>query len=267
LKSLYLNLNKILAYLNTARHLIVFLDYDGTLAPIADSPKQAFMPKSMRRALTGLVKNKRIFVHIVSGRTVKEVKPLVGIKGVSYAGCHGLDMQGAFPAGYGEKLKKARCWVKNIKRRLVEELKAMSVMESIDIEDKGIILSLHYRRAVKGKRKGLIDIFRKSVKPCTDSGDMVIVKNKMVIELKPAVNWDKGAYCLYVLNNTTKKHKPVLPIYIGDDNTDETAFRALKDKGITVFVKGEKSFSDAEYYLNSIDEVQYFLNFLAANAH
>jgi len=80
-----------------------------------------------------------------------------------------------------------------------------------------------------------------------------------VLEVRPALNWDKGRYCLYLMNKLKGKREKIAPVYIGDDVTDETAFKVLKEKGITVFVKGERKTSLAEYYLSSTNEVVKFL--------
>ena len=88
---------------------------------------------------------------------------------------------------------------------------------------------------------------------------MAAAEGKMVLEVRPAANWDKGRYCLYLMNKLKYKGEKIIPVYIGDDITDETAFKLLKKKGITIFVRGERKTSLAEYYLNSTNEVISFL--------
>jgi trehalose 6-phosphate phosphatase len=241
---------------------LIFLDYDGTLAPIASRPEQAFMPRDTRRILERLVENKHISVFIISGRSLRHVKELSGIKGIYYAGCHGLEIEGSRPAGPVTVSDKLRVSVKQAKLLLIRELADIIPVKDFDIEDKGIILSLHYRRVNKRHLTALKDIFYRVSRPYTARGEMVITKNKKVIELRPRINWDKGMYCLYMLNRFTLKGRKAMPVYIGDDRTDETAFKALKKKGVTVFVKGERKTSLAEYYVNSTNEVKNFLQLI-----
>jgi trehalose-phosphatase len=133
-------------------------------------------------------------------------------------------------------------------------------MASIDIEDKGLVLSLHYRRLKPACLKKLREVFLAVSKPYVLSGQMRVLNNKKVFELRPLVGRDKGSYCLDALKGYRKK---ALPIYIGDDKTDESAFKALKRAGITVFVKGERKTSSAEFYLHSTNEVIDFLRLIA----
>jgi trehalose 6-phosphate phosphatase len=85
---------------------------------------------------------------------------------------------------------------------------------------------------------------------------------KKVLEVCPPVNWDKGKAVLWLLHNMSfSENTPVLPIYIGDDITDEDAFKLLKGSGLTVFV-GKPKKSNAEYYIKDTNEVLSFLSWL-----
>ena len=266
MKSLSLNHKDIISRISKADKLLIFLDYDGTLAPISKRPELALMPYSTRRALRRLIKNRRILVFVVSGRILSHVKKLVGIKGICYAGCHGLEIEGSGSVGPVAVLKKLRVFIKQAKRVLIKELTNIMPLKTLDIEDKGIILSLHYRRVKEGRLKDLKRIFYRVSKSYVASGEMIVMKNKKVLELKPNIKWDKGMYCLYMLRRFDQEAQKILPIYIGDDRTDETAFKALKGKGITVFVRGERKTSLAQYYVNSTNEVKNFLQLIAESA-
>lgn len=241
------------------------MDYDGTLAPISLRPELALMPYNTRIILKGIVKNNRIFVSIISGRMLKPLKQLVGLKGIYYAGCHGLEMESAYVKGPLAGLERYKALIKEVKISLIKELKDIMPINALDIEDKGIILSLHYRRAGENRIKGLRRIFYRVSRPHTKSGEMVVTRNKKVLELRPNIKWDKGMYCLYMLKKLSKRREKVLPIYIGDDRTDETAFKALGPRGITIFVKGERKTSLAQYYVDSTSKVRDFLQAIAEN--
>jgi trehalose 6-phosphate phosphatase len=241
---------------------VVFLDYDGTLAPISIRPELAIMPYDTRRVLYALVKKRRVSVSIISGRILRDVKKLVGVKGIYYAGCHGLEIEGTGSYKFSSILKYYRLIIRNIKKPLMKGLADIVPLSYVDIEDKGMILSLHYRRVDQVHIRGLKKVFYKVSRPYIESGKMVITQNKKVVELRPNVKWDKGEYCIHLLKKIDKKSKKALPVYIGDDRTDEAAFKALEGKGITIFVKGERKSSLAEYYVNSTSEVKSFLQFI-----
>jgi trehalose-phosphatase len=265
LKSLELNYKQIFYKISKADYLLFFLDYDGTLAPIATKPELALIPRITRKALKSLVQDKRVSVSVVSGRTLNDVKRLVAIKGIYYSGCHGLETENFNNIGSLSGLKKFRIFIKQAKKSLVKELSDIIPIESIDIEDKGLILSLHYRRVKSQHLRYAKKVFYGVARRYTNSGEMIVTRNKKVLELRPNIKWDKGMYCLYMLKRLGRYRKKILPIYIGDDRTDETAFKALRARGITIFVKGERKTSLAQYYVNSTSEVRAFLQKSAKN--
>jgi len=256
LKSLFLNLKHIVSSLPKTGRIFLFLDYDGTLSPIVRNPNKAILPSKTRQILSKLVNNKRVVVSVVSGRMLSQVKALVGLKGIYYAGCHGLEIDRVGKSYLLPHLAKIKEQVSDIIGKLEIELKSIAGWE---IEDKGIIFALHYRRVKNHDIEKLKYAFYSIVRGYLSEGDIVAARGKKVFEVRPALNWDKGRYCLYLMNKLKGKREKIVPVYIGDDVTDETAFKVLKEKGITVFVKGERKTSLAEYYLSSTNEVVKFL--------
>lgn len=256
MKSLFFNLKYIFSEISKTGRIFLFLDYDGTLCPIVKRPDRATLPLKTRNILSRLADNRRIVVSIVSGRMLRQVKNLVGLKGIHYAGCHGLEIEKDDKAYLFPKLSKSKIRINGLKRRLKIELSAITGWE---IEEKDIIFALHYRRVKSSNIQKLKNIFYNIAKPYTSKGEIVTASGKMVLEVRPALNWDKGRYCLYLMNKLKHKDERIIPLYIGDDTTDETAFKVLRRKGITIFVKGERKTSLAEYYLGSTNEVTDFL--------
>ncbi|MBU1869152.1 MAG: trehalose-phosphatase [Candidatus Omnitrophica bacterium] len=249
------NLGKIEEKLRS-KPIFLFLDYDGTLTPIVDSPKKAFISKKTKKVLEALIKTPGYKIAVVSGRRLEDVRRKVGLRGIIYVGNHGLEIEGPkigysapVPSGYRLALRK-------IKKELVDNL---SVFKGVFVEDKGLSLSLHFRLAKKELIPKIKTVFHETAILHIAKGYIRIRTGKMVLEVRPALNWDKGKVVLwlmarqkYALNGT-----PFLPIYIGDDDTDEDAFRALKNRGVTVFVGRPKS-SAAGYYLSDYNEVSDF---------
>jgi len=252
LKSALSNQKDIVKRIEKAVHLLLFLDYDGTLSPIVSRPEDALLPKSSKILLESIAKKNDVTVSVVTGRSLKEIKRLIGIKGIYYAGCHGFEVSQKRRDHTLPEVKKVLPLIKKIKSTFKKELKDI---KGAQIEDKGPILALHYRRVKKSQIHDLKEIFDACLSPYLKSKKITTAKGKMVLEVRPSMDWNKGRYCLYLIENLKKKYNQILPIYIGDDETDETAFKVLKRKGITVFVKGEKKTSSAEYYLKSTEEV------------
>jgi trehalose-phosphatase len=207
--------------------------------------------------LIKLAKSSACKIAIISGRRVNDVKKRIGIKNIIYVGNHGLEIR-------GPKIKfKATVHPKflTILNALKEELtKKLSPIRGVFVEDKGLALSVHYRLVDKKYIPEVKTIFHETIITYVVRDKIQVKSGKMVFEIRPPVDWDKGkiVLCLLARQQFAAKSRKMLPIYIGDDTTDEDAFCALKNRGITVAVGLPKE-SCAEYYLKSTQEVGKFL--------
>lgn len=252
MKYLFDDYNKIKRALKN-KNLFIFLDYDGTLTPIVKKPEDAVIGVETARLIEGLKKKYKGRLAIISGRQLKHIKKLVGVNGVIYAGNHGLEIDDGkrkFKAGIAVDYKTA---LEEIKKDLTKEL---NCFKGAFVEDKGLTVSVHYRLVKKGlpSFKKIID---RILKPYITVKNIKVNHGKKVVEIKPPVNWDKGRAVLWILKG--KSAKNIMPIYMGDDATDEDAFMALKGRGLTARV-GKLKKSEAEYYLKNTGEVIDFLN-------
>jgi len=233
--------------------IFLFLDYDGTLAPIADRPNKALIPGEVKKLLKSLTKIPNCNVSIISGRAVNDVKKRVGIKNIIYAGNHGLEIEGPKIKFKVNLTMKFRITLAAIKKELIRKLLKI---KGVFMEDKGLTLSLHYRLVDKRYIPRVKTIFYETIATHLAKDKIQVKSGKMVLELRPPVEWDKGKIVLWLLarRQFTNGKKKVLPIYVGDDVSDEDAFRILKNKAITVVV-GQPKQSYAKYYLKSTREV------------
>lgn len=240
--------------------IFLFLDYDGTLTPIAETPDKAVISKETKKLLQKLSKSSNCAVGIISGRSLEDIKNTVGIKDIIYAGNHGLEIEG--PKIKFESQVSPR--LKSVIRNIAEELlKRLSSIKGVLIEDKGLTLSIHYRLVDKKDMPCFERILSEVTNPYTVRDKIKVNSGKKVYEIKPPVQWDKGKVVLWLLSRqqfVSGKNK-VLPVYIGDDVTDEDAFKILKRKGLTIFV-GEPENSAADYYLKDAEEVTRFLHLI-----
>ncbi|MDO8662511.1 MAG: trehalose-phosphatase [Candidatus Omnitrophota bacterium] len=235
--------------------LFIFLDFDGTLAPIADTPAKAAMPEETRRILKSLSKKTSCKVAVISGRSLEDVKSkFCGLSGIIYSGNHGLEIEGPkikfsplVSSGYLMAIKT----IKGILRKKIAAIKGAL------LEDKRFSLSLHYR-LVDDKQVPLLKrIFHETVIRYLTGARIRIEKGKKVLEVRLPLEWDKGKVVLWLLSRQkfVKYGSEVLPIYIGDDLTDEDAFKVLRRAGITIFVGRPDDSSYAKYYLKDTGEV------------
>lgn len=239
-----------------AKHVFLFLDYDGTLTPIVSTPENARLSNRSRSLLKDLSKDCRFSLAVISGRSLRDIKKTVGLKGIVYAGNHGLEM-----GHYNRRILRPGISLKRppLKTIYLALKSGLSHIKGIRVEDKGCTLSVHFR-LVRPRERALVKrIFNRTVKPYLLSKSIRTSSGKMVLEVRPAMDWNKGRAVLHLLGK-----KKGLPVYIGDDVTDIDAFRAIKGKGISIFVGGYKKNIGADYFLRNPKEVEIFLGRLVS---
>jgi trehalose 6-phosphate phosphatase len=239
--------------------LALFLDFDGTLSPIAATPDEAVFPKKNKDLLEKIAKCKKCKIAVVSGRSLKDIKKRVNIRQITYVGNHGLEIEG--PQIKFEYLIPKR--IQDSIHQLKEELtSALSSIKGLLFDEKGLTLSIHYRLVPSAQVLPVKKIFTQTSDPYRKRGDIQVTFGKKVMEIRPPVKWNKGHAVSWLLD----KYQPIenhslVPFYIGDDETDEDAFSILKDSGVTSVV-GEQP-TAAEYYLQNQKEVTKVLQEIA----
>lgn len=238
------------------KFMAVFLDYDGTLTPIAPTPGQAVLPVENKVLLQKLSKNNHCRIAVVSGRSLLDLKPKLAIKGIAYVGNHGLEIEGPDIHFKGLLPPQTKRLIEQIKNKL--DLRLSSI-KGVLLEDKELTLSLHYRLVEKKNVPTVKRRFITICEPYRRRGEIRIGLGKKVFEVRPPIKWNKGHAVSWLLRKyRLAEEKPVIPVYVGDDRTDEDAFAVIKNKGLTVLV-GKRP-SKARYYLNNTREVTWFLN-------
>lgn len=236
------------------RRVAVFLDYDGTLTPIVDRPDLAVLADATREVLVRLAKT--CPVAIVSGRDLADVRERVGIDGLFYAGSHGFDIAGpnalrhAHPDAFDAQPSLAAAGQ--------ELARATRGLEGVLIESKRFAIAVHYRLV---SDEDVPKVERAVAHVAGEHPALRRTSGKKVFELRPALEWDKGRAVLWLVKLLGDD---ALPIYIGDDDTDEDAFRALADRGAGIAVIEAPRETAARYRLRDPDEVREFLGALTA---
>lgn len=244
----------------TSGHVFLLSDFDGTLTPIAPKPDLVTLEKEIRRYLKSLSRKDRFTVGIISGRSLRELKSLVQIPGIVYSGNHGFEMKVPNKRKFiHPKALIIKPIIEKLKKSLAKRLEGI---EGVIIEYKGVSLSLHYRLVKNRFVSNVKKVFAAEISPYVRRRDVKVTYGKKVLEVRPKVNWDKGKAIAQIIKKARppglSSKRKVLPIYLGDDSTDEDGFLALKDKGISILV-GRKKGSHAKYFLKDADDVKEFL--------
>lgn len=239
------------------RRPAVFLDYDGTLTPIVDRPELAVLAPEQKEAIRALAS--RCPVAIVSGRDRADVERLVGIEGLVYAGSHGFDISG--PDGLAMQYPGAAAFLKDLDRaeRLLHA--RLEGVEGVLIERKHYALAVHYRLVAEPH---LPEIDAAVEAALADSSDRLRrTGGKKIVELRVNLPWDKGRAVIWLLERLGLDRPDVLPVYLGDDETDEDAFAALRERGgLGVLVSSGPQQTQAHYRLEDAAAVGRFLRAL-----
>lgn len=238
-------------------NLFIFLDFDGTLTPIVATPEEAVLSESTKKTLEMLSVNPLIKLAFISGRWLDDLKSKIEIKTAIYSGNHGLELEMSKMNFHSGISPQYHMIIGQIKNELEQKI---SSIQGAFIEDKGIGLTLHYRLVDKQDIPALKTIFYQTIQVFLEKDKLKVKSGKMVLEVQPPVVWDKGKVVLWLLKSNlfTSNNEKVVPVYFGDDVTDEHAFLALRNKGLTIFV-GEPQESYAQYYVKNPDEVEAFL--------
>ncbi|MGO8951537.1 MAG: trehalose-phosphatase [Ktedonobacterales bacterium] len=242
----------------------VFLDYDGTLTPIRDRPEDAVISDSMREAVQRLAELVRVVV--VSGRDRTVVQKLMGIDNLIVAGDHGFDI---WSPTTGSIQPEDGASFEGLLQEVEAELRGdLANIPGVLLEPKKSSVAVHFRLVPKELRLHVKEIVDAVL--CKHREELKATPGKMVIEIQPKLDWDKGKAVLYLLKVLDLDRDDVVPVYLGDDITDEDAFRVLAGRGIGIFVgsAGDPETlgrtTAAEFVLNTIGEVEDFLSRYAA---
>lgn len=240
--------------------IFLLLDYDGTLIPFKDKPSDVTTPKKIKKIIRELIKNQKIMVIIVTGRSLYDIKKLLNINGLSFIALHGLCIETSDGVQFSWKQSnQVQLLIKQIKKDIEDEIKKEN---GAFLEDKGLTLVLHYRLLSINKIQKIKKKFKNAVNTNDRKNILEIINGEKVIETRPK-GWNKGKAIEMLLTKYAKK-KDIFPIYIGDDITDEDAFKVLKKRGISIYVANQsKRMTTARYWVKNPDEVFCFLQSLS----
>jgi alpha,alpha-trehalose-phosphate synthase [UDP-forming]/trehalose-phosphatase len=234
--------------------LALVLDFDGTLAPIVETPDRAALPDRVRPALERLARMPHVTLAVVSGRSLEDVRDRVGIERAIYAGNHGFEIAGARWQWAHPDAARLRA---QLAAALVTLRARVEAIPGTVVEDKGLTIAVHYRQTPHP----LVETVRVSVYEEAERRGLAVRLGKRVFELRPPVRWDKGRAVRWILDRECGPDWPrrAAVVYAGDDRTDEDAFLALPDPAITIKVGPGTQPTAAAFAVRDVAEMVQFL--------
>jgi trehalose 6-phosphate phosphatase len=237
--------------------LFVALDFDGTLAPIVPDPDEATIETENQQALEQLVESTSAAVAVVSGRSLTDLVRRIDVEDLTLAGNHGLELRRGDERIVHPEAREHRPAITAVSDLLEETLVDIS---GAFVEHKDLSASVHYRRTPRPQGSAVESAVTRAVTAAP--GDLQIVEGKEVFEIRPRIERDKGTV---VSELAAPLPDDWLSVYVGDDTTDEDAFRVVAPEGVAVLV-GESTETNATHRLPTQEHVAPFLTWLATAA-
>jgi trehalose-phosphatase len=250
-----LELQEAEALIRQTPHLLLGLDYDGTLTPIVDEPSLAVLSTAMKQAIWALTQRDDVTVTVISGRAHADLQNLVGIPELIYAGNHGMEISGP---GISFIEPNARELSQELHALALELRRRLHPVKGVFVEDKGLTLSVHYRHVAAVDLEDVKNIVDETV--AAHANRFRVTLGIKVYEVRPLVAWNKGQAINWIKNQLAKPD--ALVVYTGDDTTDEDAFHLLRGVGVTIRV-GSAAETAAKFLLPDSTAVYEFLRLVS----
>ncbi|MGM0603668.1 MAG: trehalose-phosphatase [Bacillota bacterium] len=241
--------------IKTAENIFLFLDYDGTLAPFCENPADADVFPGITEELLRIKQKPGIYISLISGRELSNLKSMFYLEGINYAGSHGMEIEFSFLEQVIYPVYKKN-ELRSVFNKIFSNLKE-EINENIRIEDKGFAAAFHYNN---DREKALLEKKLKTELEKFSSANLEIISGRQVAEIRPT-GWHKGRAVNFIADKLKEQYNlnSSYNIYLGDDRTDEDAFKMVED-GLSIYVQNNGDLkTSAEYYLHNPEEVYWFL--------
>lgn len=232
-------------------HMLIALDFDGTIAPIVPHPEDAQLLPAARPVLHALAARGDTEIALISGRSLRDLRSRIGIENLYYAGNHGLEIHGP---DLDDTVAGALELVPRVQRCFAELAETVGRHAGVFLENKQLSLSVHYRMVHEpAEQQRVVDAVHRVFD--ADPAGLRLTTGKRVLEIRPDIDWHKGKALLYIIEEIEAvRNASMLPLFVGDDRTDEDAFAALDGNGAGVLVGAPDAHTEATSYVRTPDE-------------
>lgn len=240
--------------LRSNRHLLLLVDFDGTLCEFRADPQGVELPEPRRRVLLDLAARPDATLAIVSGRRLEDIRrrTQLGTR-VYYAGLHGLEIDGPGVSFVHPDVTSAVSAVRVIGAQLTA---ALAEMPGAFVEDKTFSVVAHWRNASAADAARVPEIVEAHAEELVRRGELRVMHGACMMELLPNIEWTKGSAVAWIREFVAARH-PVSSVYIGDDVTDEDGFTAVRGQGLAI--AASRRVTGADYYVDGPPEVEALL--------
>ena len=247
-----------------ATPLLLLLDVDGTLSPIAPRPDYATVPEDTRDVLRALTRTAGVHVALISGRSVADVRRMIGVDRAWVIGNHGMEVA---EAGRPPRAREAVAPYEAIIREAVRRCEEIARDKpGVLVENKRWTMSVHYRLA----HPRIVPSLEEDVSTVATQLRLLLTHGKEVLELRPPVDIDKGVAAVDLARRLHAIEGGSV-FCAGDDRTDEDMFRSLRDayaRSVTVRVGVEPGRpapdTNAEFSVGDTTEMRALLEWILA---
>lgn len=243
------------------RPLLLVLDIDGTLSPIAPRPEHAVVPTATQQVLAELAETDGVHVAVITGRAVDDARRVVGVDGLWFIGNHGVEVA---PPNRPPTVRPDVAWFADrIAEATARSRRIAQDKPGVIVEDKRWTMSVHYRLAHPRLVPGLTNEITLLAR---DLG-LKVTRGKEVLELRPPVNVDKGTAAVELAQTLGVLQAGASLLSAGDDRTDEDMFRALRERQpscVTIRVGDQPPETDAEFSLDDTTAMRELLEIILA---
>lgn len=213
-------------------HLLVLCDFDGTLCEFDPDPHAVWLPESLREALNAIAARGDATVGLVSGRRLDDIRTRAYLSDTAYyAGFHGLEIEGQGARFTHPDAAAVRDVIHAVSASLASELHRLG---GVFLENKDLSIVIHFRAATTDVQLQAQQIFDRHARPYVESGGLRVMHGSCARELMPNIRWNKGTAVAWICDHVQRRHGSAWPLYVGDDVTDEDAFKFVRDRGIGV---------------------------------
>ncbi len=237
--------------------LLALFDVDGTLAPLAPRPEDAVVPELARRALARLVDAPDVYVGVVTGRAAADGARMVDVPGIWVVGNHGVET--CDPDGSRHVAPAMARFAEPLAQAADALMGPVAAAPGAILEDKRWSLTVHWRQA----DPAAVPALSAAVHAVAQREGLRVGEGKMVFELKGAADVDKGTASVALADRLGALGPRGVVLYIGDDRTDEDAFRRLRDasdRAVTIRVGSPDQPTHAEWRVDAPADVHALLD-------